>query len=90
MFFEVFKDYEESNLLYQQAIEEAFDHGMEQGRLLQAFDRINTQKICWSQATQPTPFSFPLITDRLRERLSSEKVEDRIKRMYVQLEKLAQ
>lgn len=90
LFFEVFKDYEESNLLYQQAIEEAFDHGMEQGRLLQAFDRINTQKICWSQATQPTPFSFPLITDRLRERLSSEKVEDRIKRMYVQLEKLAQ
>jgi len=29
----------------------------------------------------PTPLSFPLAVDRLRERLSSERMEDRIRRM---------
>ena len=90
LFFEVFKDYEPDNLLYLQAVEESFDHGMEQGRLQQAFERIEQQEICWKKAAQPTPFSFPLITDRLREKLSSETVEDRIKKMYVQLEKQLQ
>ncbi len=90
LFFEVFKDYEPDNLLYLQAVAESFDHGMEQGRLQQAFERIEQQEICWKKAAQPTPFSFPLITDRLREKLSSETVEDRIKKMYVQLEKQLQ
>ena len=87
LFYEVFKDYEPDNLLYQQALEETFEHGMEQGRLLQAFERMNQQEIRWIQTHQPTPFSFPLITDRLRGKMSSESVEDRIQKMYLQLEK---
>ena len=87
LFFEVFKDYEPDNLLYQQALDETFEHGMEQGRLLQAFERINKQQIRWIETHQPTPFSFPLITDRLRGKMSSESVEDRIRKMYLQLEK---
>ena len=31
----------------------------------------------------------PLITDRIRSKLSSESVEDRIRKMYLQLEKSA-
>jgi ATP-dependent Lhr-like helicase len=87
LFYEVFKDYEPENLLYQQALAETFDHGMEQGRLMQAFERMNTQEIRWVKTHQPTPFSFPLITDRLRAKMSSESVEDRIRKMYLQLEK---
>lgn len=87
LFFEVFKDYEPDNLLYQQALDETFEHGMEQGRLLQAFVRMNKQQIRWIETHQPTPFSFPLITDRLRGKMSSESVEDRIRKMYLQLEK---
>ena len=33
LFYNVFKDYEPDNLLYQQAIEETFEHGMESGRM---------------------------------------------------------
>ena len=87
LFFEVFKDYEPDNLLYQQALDETFEHDMEQGRLLQAFVRMNKQQIRWIETHQPTPFSFPLITDRLRGKMSSESVEDRIRKMYLQLEK---
>ena len=90
LFFDVFKDYEPDNLLYQQAIEETFDHGMERGRMTQVFENIEKQTIIWRECKQPTPFSFPLITDRIRSKISSERVEDRIKKMYLQLEKAGQ
>ena len=90
LFYDVFKDYEPDNLLYQQALEETFDHGMENGRMTQVFENIADQEIIWRDCSQPTPFSFPLITDRIRSKLSSESVEDRIKKMYLQLEKAGQ
>jgi ATP-dependent Lhr-like helicase len=90
LFYDVFKDYEPDNLLYQQALEETFDHGMERGRMTQVFENIQEQNVVWCDCSQPTPFSFPLITDRIRSKLSSESVEDRIKKMYLQLEKAGQ
>ncbi|MBT8298384.1 MAG: ligase-associated DNA damage response DEXH box helicase [Maribacter sp.] len=85
LLFDVFKDYEADNLLYQQAYTETFEHQLEEGRLRLALERIAKQKIIWKQCEHPTPFSFPLITDRLREKLSSEKLADRIKRMTAKL-----
>ena len=90
LFFEVFKDYEPDNLLYQQAIEETFDHGIERGRIQLVFEELEQKTIIWKNCSQPTPFSFPLITDRIRSKLSSENVEDRIKKMYLQLNKKRQ
>ena len=81
LLFEVFRDYEPDNLLLQQAFTETFEHQLEEGRLLQALERINKQKIVWKQCKKPTPFSFPIITDRLREKLSSETLQERIKKM---------
>lgn len=90
LFYEVFKDYEPDNLLYLQALEETFDHGMERGRLTQVMEGLQNKTVVWKECSQPTPFSFPLITDRIRTKLSSESVEDRIKKMSLQLEKAAQ
>ncbi|GAA4312067.1 ligase-associated DNA damage response DEXH box helicase [Pontixanthobacter gangjinensis] len=87
LLFSVFRDYEDDNLLYQQAFRETFEHQLEEGRLRLSLERIAAQKIVWRKCEKPTPFSFPIITDRLREKLSSEKIEDRIKRMLEQLEK---
>ncbi len=82
LLFDVFRDYEDDNLLFQQAFTETFEHQLEEGRLRLALERIATQQIVWKACTEVTPFSFPLITDRMsRERLSSEKLADRIKRM---------
>lgn len=81
LFFDVFRDYEPENLLFQQAFTETFEHQLEEGRLRLALERIATQKIIWKACKEATPFSFPIITDRLREKLSSEKLADRIKRM---------
>ncbi|MCH4822209.1 ligase-associated DNA damage response DEXH box helicase [Gramella lutea] len=87
LLFSVFRDYEEDNLLYQQAFRETFEHQLEEGRLRISLERIAEQEIVWRKCEKPTPFSFPIITDRLREKLSSEKIEDRIRRMLKQLEK---
>ena len=81
LLFDVFRDYEPDNLLFQQAFTETFEHQLEEGRLRMALERIATQEIVWKQCKNATPFSFPLITDRLREKLSNEKLADRIKRM---------
>ena len=87
LLFDVFRDYEPNNLLYLQAYRETFEHQLEEGRLRLALERINSQKIIWKQCEKATPFSFPIITDGLRAKLSSEKLADRIKRMTLQLEK---
>ena len=81
LIFEVFRDYEPDNLLLQQAYRETFEHQLEEGRLIEALERINEQIIVWKPCQKPTPFSFPIITDRLREKLSSETLSERIKKM---------
>ncbi|RXG24517.1 ligase-associated DNA damage response DEXH box helicase [Leeuwenhoekiella aequorea] len=88
LLFEVFRDYEPENLLFQQAYRETFEHQLEEGRLRIALERIEKQEIIVRACQKATPFSFPIITDRLREKLSSEKLEDRIKNMLRYLDKI--
>ncbi|BAO54477.1 helicase domain protein [Nonlabens marinus S1-08] len=86
LLFEVFRDNEPENLLFRQAYTETFEQAIEEYRLFDALERIQNQEIIWKACEKPTPFSFPIITDRLREKLSSEKLADRIKRMQLQWE----
>jgi ATP-dependent Lhr-like helicase len=85
LLFEVFREYEPQNILFRQAFRETFEHQLEEGRLRIALERIAGQEIIWKACRNPTPFSFPIITDRLREKLSSEKLADRIRRMTAKL-----
>ena len=87
LFFDVFSDYDSDNLLLVQAYDEVMTFQLEEARLRQTFQRINQQKIVLTRPAKATPFSFPIIVDRLRGKLSSEKLEDRIARMKVQLVK---
>jgi ATP-dependent Lhr-like helicase len=86
LFFEVFHQYESTNLLLLQAYEEVMDFQLEETRLRRALDRIARQKIIVKEPGRPTPFSFPIIVDGMREKLTSEKLEDRIKKMLVKVE----
>ena len=86
LFFDVFKDYEAQNLLYLQAFEEVMEFQLEESRMQLAMERIENQHIILKALNKPSPFSFPIMVDRLREKLSTEKLADRIKRMKVQLE----
>jgi len=86
LFFDVFHQYESTNLLLLQAFEEVMDFQLEETRLRKALTRIAGQKIIIKEPDRPTPFSFPIIVDGMREKLTSEKLEDRIKKMLVKFD----
>ena len=87
LFFNVFHEYDQTNLLLLQAYEEVMDFQLEEVRLKRALERIAHQKIVITEPEKPTPFAFPIMMDRLsREKLTSEKLEDRIKKMMVRFE----
>ena len=82
LLFDVFKTYEPDNLLFQQTYEEVMTFQFEESRLREALGRIGHQRLVITQPEGYTPFSFPIIVDRLsRERLSSEPLKDRVKRL---------
>ncbi len=87
LYFNVFREYDPDNLFLLQAYDEAYYHQLEEGRLRQALQRIQTMEIVITQPAKPTPFAFPIMVDRLRSKLSSEKLEDRIKKMQLQFAK---
>jgi ATP-dependent helicase Lhr and Lhr-like helicase len=85
LLFDVFGRYHPENLLYRQAFREVFAQRMEEIRLRELLKRIRVQEIVIKQADRFTPFSFPIMVDRLRDRLSSEKLEARLMRLQKRL-----
>jgi ATP-dependent Lhr-like helicase len=62
------------------------DQQMEEVRLRNMLERIQHSKIVITFPRQLTPFCFPVKVDSMREDLSSEKFEDRVRRMQIELE----
>ena len=89
LFYEVFRKYDPANRLLLQAEQELLAQELEIGRLSASLARIATQQLVLKTLVRPTPFSFPLMVERLREKLSNESVADRIARMVGELEKAA-
>lgn len=87
LLFEVFKSHEPDHLLYLQAKRETLEHKLEEGRLIRVLNRIANTEPLVAHCSLPTPFSFPIITDRLREKLSNESLADRIRKMTAKLER---
>lgn len=81
--FDVFEDYDSENLLLRQAYNEVIDHQLEFVRFRNMIRRLRNQNVVFATPELPTPFAFPIIADRLRQRLSTEDVEDRIARMSI-------
>jgi ATP-dependent Lhr-like helicase len=88
--FKVFQEYDEDNLLLKQANTEVLNLYIDFDRLLETLININNQKITLKYPPQPTPFAFPIMVDGLRQKLTSEKISDRILKMQVELEKYAE
>jgi len=84
LIFNVLSEYEPHNLLLRQAYEEVMYFQLEEARMRKAFDRIMNQEIIIQYPEKPTPFCFPIMVDRLRERMSTESLEDRVQKMIQQ------
>ena len=89
LFFDVFTNYDPENMLLLQSKREVLQRQLEEQRLVKVLQRIENSELVIQDLKKPTPLAFPLIVDGLRDRLSSEKLSDRIKRMQQTLEKAA-
>ncbi|WP_347170502.1 ligase-associated DNA damage response DEXH box helicase [Pseudomonas salmasensis] len=89
LFFEVFKQYDPQNLLLAQAGEEVLRDELDIRRLEQTLNHLSTLKLDLYTIQRPTPLAFPLLVERMRESMSSEKLSERIARMVKDLEKVA-
>jgi ATP-dependent Lhr-like helicase len=87
LIFKVFAEYEPNNLLIRQAYNEVMEQQMEEARLRSMLQRIQLSKIIITFPRRLTPFCFPIKVDSMRENMTSEKLEDRVKKMQVQLER---
>jgi ATP-dependent Lhr-like helicase len=81
LLFDVFQEYEPNNLLVRQAYNEALAFQLEEFRLREALQRIQKQEIIIKTVERPTPFAFPIMVDRLREKITMESLEERVAKM---------
>ncbi len=87
LLFQVFESYDPENLLLKQAHSEAINQQMDQEKMINSMKKINSQQIIVKHPVQFTPFSFPIMVDRLsRNSVSSESIEDRIVKIQSQFE----
>jgi ATP-dependent Lhr-like helicase len=84
LLFNVFMEYDPDNILLRQAFQEVMDDQMEESRLRDMLKRIERSKIIITRPDRLTPFSFPVKVDSMRESMSSEKLEDRVRKMIAE------
>ncbi|WP_313338784.1 ligase-associated DNA damage response DEXH box helicase [Stutzerimonas nitrititolerans] len=89
LFFDVFRQYDPANLLLTQAEEEVLRQELDVERLEQTLTRLQQRRLDVHQVKRTTPLAFPLMVERFRESLTSEKLADRIRRMVAELDKAA-
>jgi ATP-dependent Lhr-like helicase len=81
LLFDVFMQYDRGNLLVDQAHREVLERQLEQSRMGRTLERLSSSKIRILDIQRPSPLAFPLLIDRTRTRVSSEKLADRVRRM---------
>jgi ATP-dependent Lhr-like helicase len=86
LFFEVFQKYDRSNRLLGQAEAEVLSQELELGRLQAALQRLAASPHDRRVLVTASPFCLPLMVERLREQLSTEKLKDRLDRLLAQAE----
>ena len=90
LFYEVFRKHDRGNLLLTQAEAEALEQELEIGRLRATLARMRERQLVFTRPPRFTPFAFPLMVERLREAVTTEKLSDRVQRLLAELEQAAE
>jgi ATP-dependent Lhr-like helicase len=86
LFFEVFRQYDAGNRLLGQAQSEVLAQELDLHQLAQTLSRLAALPLTLVELTAPSPFALPLMVERLREQLSTEKLKDRLDRLLAEAE----
>ncbi|WP_425342703.1 ligase-associated DNA damage response DEXH box helicase [Piscinibacter koreensis] len=90
LFYEVFRKYDADNMLLTQAQSEVLSQELDIRRLAEVLARMRQQKVAYVDLAVPSPFALPLMVERFREKLTTEKLNVRLERMLKEMEKEAE
>ena len=89
LIYEVLQDYDGGNLLLQQAQQEVLQRQLEESRLQRVLAQFAQGRITVKRVRRPTPFAFPLLVERMQQTVTSETIEDRIRKLQLRYEQWA-
>jgi len=84
LLFDVFQRHEPANRLLEQARREVIKAQLELGRLHATLERLQVSSLLLEATARPGPFAFPLLVERLNNRMSSESVLERVQRLVAE------
>ncbi len=91
LFFDVFRQHDPENLLLAQAEVETLAQELDVERLQGCLARMAVAgQITLTRPQRLTPFAFPLMVERLRERVTTEQLNQRVQRLLAQMEAAVQ
>jgi len=84
LLFDVFSKHEPYHLLLEQARREVLDQQLERPRLQAALQRMESCSWVLERIPRPGPLAFPLLVERLNNRLSNESLLERVQRLIAE------
>jgi ATP-dependent Lhr-like helicase len=87
LLFDVFQKHEPDHLLLEQARREVLDEQLERPRLQAALQRLAGCEWLLERTPRPGPLAFPLLVERLNNRLSNESLLERVQRLIAEAQR---
>jgi ATP-dependent Lhr-like helicase len=87
LLFDVFERHEPGNLLLAQARSEVLEEQLDLGRLLGTLQRLQGSEWLQRRLPRPGPLAFPLLAERLNNRMSNESLLERLQKLRQQAER---
>jgi ATP-dependent Lhr-like helicase len=84
LLFDVFQKHEPDHLLLEQARREVIEEQLELPRLQAALERLAASRWLLETTPRPGPLAFPLLVERLNNRMSNESVLERVQRLIAE------
>ena len=85
--FDVYERHDPGNPLLAQARREVIERELDLPRFEATVETLATRRIVLVQPKRMTPLALPLVADQMRNRVSSEKLADRVMRMQLVMQK---
>jgi ATP-dependent Lhr-like helicase len=86
LLFDVFQRHDPGNLLLRQAHQEVLKEQLEVHRLASTLHRLQGCAMRLVRSPRPSPLAFPLLAERLTNRMSNESLLDRLRRLQAEAE----
>ena len=87
LLFDVFNRHEPNNRLLAQARSEVLTEQLDLPRITGALQRLKRCNLQLERTARPSPFAFPLLAERLNNRMSNESLLQRLERLREEAER---